>query len=353
MDWQAIWDWLSDPTIQATLSWIGGGFVVVIGGAWIAFTFFWQNKRDDSPPVQVTADQLVKIIEAAKRDPAQDRQHLTAEQKRTIDALEQKLGVSEGAIRAFFRALGEANVPLEQLEERLVKVAEDYKRVKSQVSANPDDPSEVAALKREARAALDSGDLDRADSLLEQVIVAEEAALEKRQLEAARTSALRGDIALTRLRYREAAQHFATAAKRVPSLHTDEKIGHLRKEASTLYRQGHEFGDNAALAESIDRYMTLLNLRGRNNHPIEWAMTQNDLGNALQCLGERESGTARLEEAVAAHREALKEYTRERVPLQWATTQNNLGNAFQCLGTRESGTARLEEAVAAYREALK
>ena len=45
--------------------------------------------------------------------------------------------------------------------------------------------------------------------------------------------------------------------------------------------------------------------------------------------------------------------TRERVPLDWATTQNNLGNALATLGERESGTARLEEAVAAYREALE
>ena len=53
-------------------------------------------------------------------------------------------------------------------------------------------------------------------------------------------------------------------------------------------------------------------------------MTQNNLGAALQTLGERESGTARLDEAVAAYREALKEYTRQRAPLDWAMTQNNL-----------------------------
>ena len=58
-------------------------------------------------------------------------------------------------------------------------------------------------------------------------------------------------------------------------------------------------------------------------------MTQNNLGNALQSLGERESGTARLEEAVAAYRAALEERTRERVPLDWAMTQNNLGNALR------------------------
>ena len=74
-------------------------------------------------------------------------------------------------------------------------------------------------------------------------------------------------------------------------------------------------------------------------------MTQNNLGNALSTLGERESGTARLEEAVTAYRAALEEWTRERVPLDWAMTQNNLGNALSTLGERESGTARLEEAV--------
>ena len=56
----------------------------------------------------------------------------------------------------------------------------------------------------------------------------------------------------------------------------------------------------------------------RERVPLDWAMTQNNLGNALATLGERESGTARLEEAVAAYRAALEERTRERVPLDWA-----------------------------------
>jgi hypothetical protein len=51
-----------------------------------------------------------------------------------------------------------------------------------------------------------------------------------------------------------------------------------------------------------------------------------------------------------------KEYTRERTPLDWAATQNNLGNALRALGKRRAGrgslrggreqahdTARLEE----------
>jgi hypothetical protein len=49
-------------------------------------------------------------------------------------------------------------------------------------------------------------------------------------------------------------------------------------------------------------------------------------------LGERDSSTAHLEEALTAFRAALEERTRERVPLDdWAMTQNNLDNALKTL----------------------
>ena len=66
-----------------------------------------------------------------------------------------------------------------------------------------------------------------------------------------------------------------------------------------------------------------------------------------------ESGTAHLEDAVTAYSEGLKEQTRERSPLDWAVTQSNLGRALFVLGFRGSDAAYLEKAVASYREALK
>ena len=42
-------------------------------------------------------------------------------------------------------------------------------------------------------------------------------------------------------------------------------------------------------------------------------------------MGTREAGTMRLEEA-AVYRDALEVWTRGGVPLDWAATQNNLGN---------------------------
>jgi tetratricopeptide (TPR) repeat protein len=127
----------------------------------------------------------------------------------------------------------------------------------------------------------------------------------------------------------------------------------LLGQASELFKQGDEFGDNTALAEAIDLFRRDLTLAPRSQRPLDWAMTQMNLGNALRILGERDSGTARLEEAVSAFREALQENTRARAPLQWAMTQMNLGSALFRLGERETGTARLEEAVAAFREALQ
>ena len=225
--------------------------------------------------------------------------------------------------------------------------------------------------------------------------------LDRLAVNAAETYARRVGLRSPDCSYGEAAKHFANAAAVFPpnSAYEDKRIGYLIREASALYQQGSEFGDNGALLSAIERRKRLLELMPRERVPLDWAMTQNNLGNALGALGERESGTARLEEAVAAYREALKERTRERVPLDWARTQNNLGmrcrpwgarerdgearrgrrrlsrgaegtdpraraarlgqdpeQSGHCawtLGERESGTAKLEEAVAAYREALK
>jgi tetratricopeptide (TPR) repeat protein len=173
---------------------------------------------------------------------------------------------------------------------------------------------------------------------------------DRHALNLAKMEASQGDIALTRLRYVDAAQRFAEAAAKVPQGHDDERWKYyLNAETDALYRQGDEFGDNAAALSAIEHYRHLAELRPRNAFPLDWAMTQMYLGNALSVLGERESGTARLDEAAAAYREALQELSRARVPLPWAITQNNLGNALSTLGTQESGTTRLTEAAAAFR----
>jgi tetratricopeptide (TPR) repeat protein len=106
------------------------------------------------------------------------------------------------------------------------------------------------------------------------------------------------------------------------------------------------------LEHAVDAHCAALEERTRDRVPLDWAETQDSLGNAFRALGERENGAERLKQAVAAHRAALEERTRERAPFQWAITQSNLGNALRALGEREIGTTQLKQAVAAYDLAL-
>ena len=68
--------------------------------------------------------------------------------------------------------------------------------------------------------------------------------------------------------------------------------------------------------------------------PLQWAMTQNNLGNALSTLGGRESGTECLEQAVVAYRAALEEFAAEGMSWHRDRAQNNLNNVLQRLPER-------------------
>jgi tetratricopeptide (TPR) repeat protein len=332
--------------------------------------------------IGVPPEQLAALVRQAA--------DLSETQKKVIGKLEDELDLNQRQIRAALGIVGENDVPPERLTAKLVEIAESFQALKATALAQPGDDPKIVALKADAQKAIDAGELAKADALLADVETEQRQALDRFAINAAETSAQRGEIALTRLRYAEAATHFAKAAAVFPpnSTHEDKRIGYLAREAAALHLQGYEFGDNNALRSAIDRRTRLVDLNPRERVPLEWAESQNNLGIALSTLGERESGTAKLQEAVvafrealkehthervplkwavgeresgtgkfeeaaAAFREALKEVTRERVPLQWASAQNNLGVTLWRLGERENGTAKLEEAVVAFREALK
>ena len=205
-------------------------------------------------PVGILPEQLPAIIKAAT-DPLERE---NAELRGKIEDISQSLNVSPEALRAFFRAIGEADVPPEKQAQKLAEIARRYKDLLAQIQAAPGEDPKIGALKQQATAALEAGDLDRADALLVHVQAAQDTEADKAQLAAAATAGQRGDIALTRLRYLDAAKQFRAAAGRVPASAEDQRLAYLDREADALYRQGDEFGDNAALAQCIDRYHTLL-----------------------------------------------------------------------------------------------
>ena len=67
-------------------------------------------------------------------------------------------------------------------------------------------------------------------------------------------------------------------------------------------------------------------------------------------------GTELLAQAVTAYRSALEVYSREQLPQDWAMTQNNLGEALRDQAARTEGAKGVEllaQAVTAYRNALE
>ncbi len=306
-------------------------------------------------------EQLRQVTEAAVKGATEP---LT---RQNVD-ISKTLGVTEDATKSLLKIVGEdTDIPDDKLPEALTMVASDYERLEAQVAAlNPDNPA-AKTFVEQAKPEIEAGHFGRAHELLRQATQAQiAAALEAEKSEqqphasrdaqmlgAASSTAADGDVAVTERRYLEAAGLFGQAASYVPSGHSSEQGGYLLRQAAALYRQGDERGDNNALRGSIEVCERALAEYQRSEFPLEWGMTQNNLGLVLARLGERESGTARLEEAVVAYRAALEELARDQVSLDWARTQNNLANALTRLGEREGGTARLEEAVAAYRLALE
>lgn len=69
---------------------------------------------------------------------------------------------------------------------------------------------------------------------------------------------MRGNIAITRRHYLDAARYFREAADLVPTGHPDDKGLFLFAEAWALERQGDERGDNSALVEAIATYHLVL-----------------------------------------------------------------------------------------------
>jgi tetratricopeptide (TPR) repeat protein len=297
---------------------------------------------------------LEKIDELV-RERTKPFEELTSAQKETIGLLREKLDLNRRQITAALNILGEANVEPENLTAKLAEVAERYKELLASAASQPGDTPAIAARKAEAQQALDAGDLDKADALLAAVQTEQRQVLNRAALNLAETSARRGDLAMTRLRYREAARYFADAAALLAPGGSDEdkRIGYLEKEAAALYRQGTHFGETDAVRSAIERCRVLIELKPRDRVPLKWAWAEYDLGVVLSNLGERENGTARFEEALAAYTEAQKELTRASQPAAWAMVESRRGHTLRLMGMVEQGTARFAESIAAYREALQ
>jgi len=105
----------------------------------------------------------------------------------------------------------------------------------------------------------------------------------------------------------------------------------ITQSAAFNREEGHFVADR--LRPFIERVRHLLEGEAAKNWTAEnIARTKLILGNALSTVGKQSGDNGALSEAIDLCKEALEGFTRQQHPLDRAGTQNNLGNALDDLG---------------------
>lgn len=285
--------------------------------------------------------------------------HIDQQSHILLEAIQAERGVPYSVLVKIVNRLGEtviANDPV-QIERVLNQKADEYILLKQQMTELASEDPRVEALRAEAFNALERAEMDLARKKLRLAVNIDRASAKQlanrtalRTLSAVQSLSQSARISSLGLNYRDAALDLAEASTLAGPF--DRRLAwQLRlMQGTSLFSHGDEFGDNQGFVDAIEVYRGALNFAPLEVAPGDWAATQFYLGDALRCLGERETGTGRLEEAVVAYRAAFSEHT--SVSVVAGQIHNGLGNALFRLGQRKEGIEFLEEAVAVYRDAL-
>ena len=329
----------SIPTVHGWLSLADGtfGYFMIDNGNWggalfvlAAITFGYFDFRSQHPaPVNQTPSFTSKTsVRTGKGDAAGQSLIKTGDHSPvTVQA-----GISEDkavdTITTQAKAIGRLETELEAAladkppageDPTIARLTDEQKKLVEEVLARGD-----AEMK--AKAAILARDFETADRYLPEAVAP---VLEK----AYELATLKGDRHYYASEFDRAIEPYETALHLEP----DSPVALNNLALALSQSQVADAVDN--LERAIDLYRQLLEERTRERVPLEWALTQNNLGNALQALGERESGTGRLEEAVAVCRAALEVFKDAQATYYMEQTEQNLTAA---LGLLDSRGARAE-----------
>lgn len=109
-----------------------------------------------------TVEQLKSLIDLVSKAEAN-----TAEARRELAELQHRSGLTEGAVRTLLGVLKQGDVPVDQLPLKLGEITAQYKQaVELAATLDSQDPTTKDLVER-AQAAIETGRLDEAGSLLD------------------------------------------------------------------------------------------------------------------------------------------------------------------------------------------
>jgi tetratricopeptide (TPR) repeat protein len=269
-----------------------------------------------------------------------------------LAAAAQSKAVPLAPLQTILSKLIDAGVPATEIPNRLLAAADRLNALRESLANWQDEGPGHAQICSEVLALIDSGDFEAAGDALRRGREAGWTFPMATCREEAEFYAREAMIESLQLRFIAAAENYAAAAALVEDGGGKDAWHFLIEQARALYENGREFGTRESMLLAVKTCHRALGLAGREQAPLDWAVTKRHLGDALLLLGERDKNSGQLREAVEAYLGALEEWSRDGAPLDRAKAQNNLGNALQLLGEQESDPERLRQAAEAYRAAL-
>ena len=239
----------------------------------------------------------------------------------------------------------------EELFEFLTKKAEQFRAHSTNIETIDDRRQGLGNLKAAAQEAASRLDFEEIENLLSHV---QEAEIEV----AAKTAEFRAGNALIRGKPDQAFKLFSDAADSFLSVDPLEPARRrIRMYFEILRDHGLRFSTDT-FRTSIELLKPALTDELKAKDPVLWAEGMNWKGIALSDMGaaaDTADSTPFLQRAIAAFEEALSIRIRQDLPIEWAATQNNIAIAYAHLGIRnkEDGVADLGKSVDAYRKSLQ
>ena len=270
-----------------------------------------------------------------------------------------ELQVSEAALQAIAERLGLAfsgrgrRVDVNQIIELIEARGAELRTLLDRLALlERDADSETSRLLRDARSAIDSGNLEAAERTLESARQTARAARAAAQLQEVLVIKAAAELHALRFDFLGAARLYAEAAEIAPDDAAGSQWALRYFQAQALYEHGRTFGDQGALREAVQvGFDQVLPLVPVHQSPDEWAVSQTQIGVALQLLAERGDDEA-LAASVEAFERALGVLTIERQPLLWAEATHNLGMIWRVAGER-GDIESLERSVLAFEQTLR
>ena len=250
-----------------------------------------------------------------------------------------KLALTEDTVERFFSLLKQGQVPREEWDAKLQEIAAQYKELLQRLEVAQSEDPQVAALKTQARQAIENGKFDDAEKFLNDAEARDIAAFEelediakKRRISAAATNADNARLQDIQFRYAKAAAYWQQAAQLLPEEGQQQRGLYLNYAGYDLYRI-------SRYADALPLFEQSLKLSREIGHKAGEGTTLNNIGAIYHAQGDYATASRYYEQSLAIRRE-IGDKTGEGVTL------NNIGRIYSAQGDNATALQYYEQSLA-------